>query len=69
MGVEKKTTENIESKQLTWYGHLMRIENEGLAKTTFQWIPNKRRKIGRLRKSRKEQIQKAMQTRGLKNNE
>nr|CAI5825792.1 unnamed protein product [Callosobruchus analis] len=47
----------------------MWMENERLLKTTFHWIPNKRRKIGRPRKKWKGQIQKAMQTRGLKNNE
>jgi hypothetical protein len=37
MGMEKNILERIEQKQLQWYGHVKRTENDRLSKTIMEW--------------------------------
>jgi len=66
MGVKGKTdTINIiEQKRLQWYGHVKRLQEEGIPKLIMDWIPRERRKRGRQRKTWMEGVQAAM-TRNL----
>jgi hypothetical protein len=53
MEVKEKTDiiDIIEWKRLQWYGHVKRMQKERLQKLIMEWIPGKRRKIGRPRKT------------------
>jgi hypothetical protein len=46
MEVEKTILERIEQKQLQWYGHVKRMENDRLPKTTMEWETEGRRRKG-----------------------
>lgn len=50
MGVDGTLYEDIEAKQLIWYGHLQRMDEQRLPKKVFEWIPAQRRKRGRPKK-------------------
>jgi hypothetical protein len=47
MEVEKKILERTEQRQLQWYGHVTRMENDRLAKTIMEWETEGRRRKGR----------------------
>jgi hypothetical protein len=47
MEVEKTILERMERKQLQWYGHVKRIENDRLPKTIMEWEREGRRRKGR----------------------
>jgi hypothetical protein len=47
MEVERTILERIEQKQLQWYGHVTRMENDRLAKTIMEWETEGRRRKGR----------------------
>lgn len=66
MGVNGTLTTDIETKQLTWYGHVQRMNNERLPKKVMEWIPAYRRKRGRPKKTWKEGVVKAMSLRDLR---
>jgi IS5 family transposase len=55
----------IEKKRLQWYGHVERLLEERIPKLIMEWIPEKRRKRGRLRKTWMEGVQAAMIARNL----
>jgi hypothetical protein len=55
----------IERKRLQWYGHVKRMQEERLPKLIIEWIPGKRRKRGRPRKTWMEGVRAAMKTRHL----
>jgi hypothetical protein len=61
MGVKGKPNiiDIIQKKRLQWYGHVKRMPEERIPKLTMQWIPEKRRKIGRPRKMWIEGVQAA----------
>jgi len=67
MGVKGKTDiiDIIEQKRLQWYGHVKRMQEEGIPKLIMDWIPRERRKRGRQRKTWMEEVQTAMTTRNL----
>jgi hypothetical protein len=62
MGVKWKP-DITEKKILQWYGHVKRMPEERIAKLIREWIPRKRRKRGRPRKTWMEGVQAAMTTR------
>ena len=37
----------VKQKQLQWYGHVRRIQEERLPKKVLEWIPPEKRKRGR----------------------
>jgi len=55
----------IERKRLQWYGHVKRMQDKRLPKLIMEWIPGKRRKRGRPRKTWMEGVQAATKTRHL----
>lgn len=65
MGVETSLTDNIEMKQLLWYGHLRRMPDGRLPMKAWSWVPPRRRKRGRPKKTWAEGISTAMSRRGL----
>jgi hypothetical protein len=67
MGVKEKPDiiDIIERKRLQWYGHLKRMQEDRLRKLIMEWIPGKRRKRGRPRKTWMECVRAAMKTRHL----
>ena len=54
-----------EKKRLQWYGQVKRMPEERIPKLIMLWIPLKRRKRGRPRKTWIEGVQAAMTTRNL----
>jgi hypothetical protein len=67
MGVKEKPDiiDIIERKRLQWYGHGKRMQEERIPKLIMEWIPGKRRKRGRPRKTWMEGVRAAMKTRHL----
>lgn len=66
MGIEGTIINDIESKQLVWYGHVRRMDETRLPKKVMEWVPSARRKRGRPRKTWKEGVSKAMSARDLR---
>lgn len=65
MGIEGTIVQDIEQKQLTWYGHINRMDDKRLPKATMEWQPQERKKRGRLETSWNTGIKKAMSARNL----
>jgi IS5 family transposase len=67
MGVKGKPDiiDIIEKKGLQWYGQVKRMTEEGMPKLIMEWIPEKRRKRGRARKTWMEGVQAATTKRNL----
>jgi hypothetical protein len=55
----------IKKKRLQWFGHVQRMPEEKIPKLIMEWIPEERRKRGRLRKTRMEGVQASMTARNL----
>ena len=47
MNVTRSVLDDIKTKQLKWYGHVQRMEEERLPKKVMKWSPPGRRKWGR----------------------
>jgi hypothetical protein len=47
MKVTRSLLDDIKTKQLRWYGHVQRLEEERLPKGVMKWRPPGRRKRGR----------------------
>jgi len=67
MGVKGKPDiiDILGKKRLQRYGHVKRMPEERIPKLIMDWIPRKRRKRGRPRKTWMEGVQAAMKTRNL----
>ncbi|KAJ4431454.1 hypothetical protein ANN_20052 [Periplaneta americana] len=67
MGVlnEKGITEEIQTKQLKWYGYIQPINNERLPNEALICVPLERRKKGKPKRSRLEGILNTMESRHL----
>lgn len=65
MEVKETIVENVEKKQLIWYGHVRRMGEDRLPRATMEWIPPERRKRGRPRTTWGNIIRKAMSERNL----
>lgn len=63
--VRETITQTIERRQLTWYGHVRRMADKRLHKTIWEWIPLRRRKQGRPRRTWGDNIKRALSERGL----
>jgi hypothetical protein len=66
METEVKLTDTVEAKQLKWYGHLKRVEEDRLRKKIYEWTPFERKKIGRPRNTWKKKAKQAMDGRNLR---
>jgi hypothetical protein len=49
------------AKQLVWYGHLQRKDEERLPQKIVNWVPSGRRKRGRPKTSWKEGVLRAVE--------
>ncbi|XP_044760299.1 uncharacterized protein LOC123317755 [Coccinella septempunctata] len=65
MGIEGTLMDDIEKRQLIWYGHIQRMSETRLPKQVMNWQPAERRKRGRPKTSWKQGVVKAMSTRNL----
>ena len=65
MDLEKSIIESIDKKQLTWFGHVKRMEENRWPKKILEWDPPERRKRGRPRRSWRDNVQEAMDARQL----
>lgn len=65
MGIEGTIIDDIERKQLTWYGHVNRMHEGRLPKLTMEWQPQEKKKRGRPKTSWGTEIRKAMSVRNL----
>ena len=65
IGLEETIIKGIEQNQLTWYGHVQRMEEERLTKIALKWMPKQKRARGRPKKNWMEGIKKAMNERNL----
>lgn len=65
MSVECTIMDNIEKRQLIWFGYVRRMAEKRLPKIVMDWIPPERKKRERPRRSWGENIRKAMNERNL----
>jgi hypothetical protein len=64
MRVDRNVVEDIRKKQLIWYGHVKRMEEERLPKWLLEWHAKGRRRRARPRTTWKQDIVKAMTSTG-----
>ena len=60
MDVQRTFVENIERKQLLWYGHMRRMPEERLPQKVWRWQPKNRRKKGRPRRNWQQGVRETM---------
>ncbi|XP_045474961.1 uncharacterized protein LOC123680887 [Harmonia axyridis] len=65
MGIDVDIIETIECKRLKWYGHVERMNDRRWPKRLLQWKPTNRRKRGRPRRSWRQEVDCALEDRGL----
>jgi hypothetical protein len=65
MNVARSLLEDINTKQLKWYGHVQRMEEGRLPKQVMRWNPPGRRKRGRPKLTWMEGIRGQMGEKGL----
>lgn len=65
MNVETDMVQQIQHKQLQWYGHVERMQDERIPKMVMKWCPRERRRRGRPKTTWMQGIRKAMSARDL----
>ena len=55
----------FKKKQLVWFGHVKRMDEERIPKKALEWIPPERRKRGRPMRSWMDEVNEAMSSRNL----
>ena len=65
MNVIRSLLDDIETKQLQWYGHVQRMEEGRLPKEVMKWSPPGRRKLVRPKLTWAEEIRGLMGEKGL----
>ena len=65
MEVEGDILDEVQRKQLVWFGHINRMEEGRLPRQVMNWVPPWRKKRGRPRRSWRMGIEEAMTVRGL----
>jgi hypothetical protein len=66
MDVKNTVLDDIRAKQLLWYGHVQRMDEEILSQNIFNWKPTRRRKRGRPKSRWKESVLRATEECGLR---
>ena len=66
MNAEETVIDGIEKKELGWFGHLKKMNQQQWPKKVFQWNPDGRGLWGRPRRTWYEGIKQAMSARNLK---
>lgn len=65
MNMETDIAEEIEMRQLIWFGHTKRMEESRWPRKVLEWIPPERRKRGRPKRSWRDDIDGAMNSRNI----
>ena len=65
IGLEETIIKEIEQNQLTWYGHVQRMEEGRLPKIALKWMPKQKRARERPKENWMEGIKKVMNERNL----
>lgn len=65
MQMDRHIHEHIEKRQLTWFGHVKRMNVNRWPRKILEWTPLERRKRGRPRRSWRDDINQAMTARNL----
>ncbi|XP_044755113.1 uncharacterized protein LOC123314065 [Coccinella septempunctata] len=65
MHVERNIIDDVDRKQLTWFGHTKRMGDTRWPRKIFERIPPERRKRGRPRRSWRDDVEEAMEARNL----
>nr|CAI5860317.1 unnamed protein product [Callosobruchus analis] len=69
MHMERHIHEDIEKRQLTWFGHVKRMNADRWPRKVLEWTRLERRKRGRPRRSWRDDINQAMTARTLAEDE
>ena len=65
MQAEQSILGRIQRRQLTWYGHLLRMEDSRWSKMLYQWTPHGRRRKGRPQQSWRNHVKDYMKSRNM----
>ena len=65
MGMERDIVDEVQRKQLIWYGHMCRMDEERISNRVLQWTPPEKRKRGRPRRGWMDDVHEAMHSRNL----
>ena len=65
MNIKNSGLDNIRYKQLNWYGHMQRMDQERLPRRILEWCPPGRRIKGRLRNSWMQELTTEMREREI----
>ena len=65
MNIKNFVLDYIRYKQLNWYGHVQRIDQERLPRRILVWWPPGRRRKGRPRNSWMREVKTGMRERGI----
>jgi hypothetical protein len=65
MGVDGNIIQELQSRQLTWYGHVQRMANNRHPKQANQWKPPWRKKKGSPKLTWLDNIKRALSERNL----
>jgi len=65
VNVTKSLLDDVETKQLQWYGHVSRMEEGRLSKEVMKWRPPGRRKRGRPKRTWEDGIRGVMGEKGI----
>jgi hypothetical protein len=63
MGVTQTVLESMENNSLRWYGHVLRMEDNGWSKRIMTWSPEERRRRPKMNWERK--VEKVMKQKNL----
>ena len=65
MQAEQSILDRIQRRQLKWYGHILRMEDNRWPKKIYLWTPHGRRRRGRPQLSWRNQVTEFMKSRGM----
>lgn len=65
IGIEKDIIDEVEKKQLIWFGHTKRMGQHRWPRKILEWTPPEKRKRGRPRRSWRNDVDDAMRSRNL----
>ena len=68
MQAEQSILDRSQRRQLKWYRHLIRMEDNRWPKKIYQWTPYDRRRRGRPQQSRRNQVTNFMKNRNMEEN-
>ena len=65
MNIKNSVSYYIRCKQLNWYGHVQRMDQERLTRRILEWCPPGRRRKRRPRNSWMQEVKTGMRERGI----